>query len=156
MCARTTLTRKRLRDVADELEAEFSEVDAGRYRPRYNAAPSDMLWVLRAGPDRRAIGPATWGYRAGGRSLINVRGEQVGVGGGFREAFAARRCGVVCDGFFEWDRRPAPPGFTARTAACSCWAASTRGQRRPAACRVSRSSPPAPTGWWRRCTTGCR
>jgi putative SOS response-associated peptidase YedK len=111
MCARTTLTRKRLRDVADELEAEFSEVDGGLYRPRYNAAPSETLWVLRAGADRRVLAPATWGYRAGGRSLINVRGEQVGSGGGFREAFAARRCGVVCDGFFEWDRRHRPTWF---------------------------------------------
>jgi putative SOS response-associated peptidase YedK len=111
MCARTTLTRKRLRDVADELEAEFSEEDAGLYRPRYNAAPSETLWVLRAGADRRVLGPATWAYRAGGRSLINVRGEQVGGRGGFREAFASRRCGVVCDGFFEWDRRHRPTWF---------------------------------------------
>ncbi|HZL18010.1 MAG TPA: SOS response-associated peptidase [Polyangia bacterium] len=117
MCARTTLTRKRLRDVADELEAEFSEEDAKLYRPRYNAAPSETLWMLRAGAagaasaDNRALVPATWGYLAGGRALINVRGEQVGSGRGFREAFASRRCGVVCDGFFEWDRRHRPTWF---------------------------------------------
>jgi putative SOS response-associated peptidase YedK len=117
MCARTTLTRKRLRDVAEELDAEFSEEDAQLYRPRYNAAPSETLWVLRAGVagvagvDSRVLIPADWGYLAGGRSLINVRGEQVGSGAGFREAFAARRCGVVCDGFFEWDRRHRPTWF---------------------------------------------
>jgi putative SOS response-associated peptidase YedK len=111
MCARTTLTRKHLREIAEELEAEFSEEDARLYRPRYNAAPSETLWLLRAGADRRVIAPAIWGYLASGRPLINVRGEQVGSGGGFREAFASRRCGVICDGFFEWDHRHRPTWF---------------------------------------------
>jgi putative SOS response-associated peptidase YedK len=111
MCARTTLTRKNLRQIAEELEAELLEEDARLYRPRYNAAPSETLWLLRAGADRRVIAPAVWGYRVGARVLINVRGEQVGSGAGFREAFAARRCGVICDGFFEWNRRHQPTWF---------------------------------------------
>ncbi len=111
MCARTTLTRKHLREIAEELDAELSDEDERLYRPRYNAAPSETLWLLRAGADRRVITPAVWGYLAGGRSLINVRGEQVGSGRGFREAFATRRCGVVCDGFFEWNRRHEPTWF---------------------------------------------
>ena len=40
--------------------------------------------------------------------MINVRGEQVGAGHGFREAFALRRCAVVTDGFFEWNARREP------------------------------------------------
>jgi len=43
VCARTTLSKKTLREVAEELEAEFSEEDARTFRPRYNAAPSDTL-----------------------------------------------------------------------------------------------------------------
>jgi putative SOS response-associated peptidase YedK len=114
MCARTTLTRKHLREIAEELEAEFSEEDARLYRPRYNAAPSETLWLLRSGGDGRIVLPAVWGYLASGRPLINVRGEQVGKvgsGGGFRAAFADRRCGVICDGFFEWDARHRPTWF---------------------------------------------
>jgi putative SOS response-associated peptidase YedK len=111
MCARTTLTRKHLREIADELDAEFSEEDARLYRARYNAAPSETLWLLRQAADRRVVLPAAWGYLASGRPLINVRGERVGSGAGFREAFASRRCGVICDGFFEWNQRHHPTWF---------------------------------------------
>lgn len=111
MCARTTLTRKDLREIAEDLAAELSEEDARLYRPRYNAAPSETLWLLRAGADRRIIAPAVWGYLASGRPLINVRGEKIGLGASFREAFASRRCGVICDGFFEWNRRHQPTWF---------------------------------------------
>lgn len=110
MCARATLSKKTLRDVAEELEAEWSPEDELLFRPRYNAAPSDTLWILRHGADHRVVGPAVWGYRAKGRPLINVRGESVGAGS-FREAFASRRCGVVVDGFFEWDARHGPTWF---------------------------------------------
>ena len=37
-----------------------------------------------------------------------MRGEQVASGHGFREAFASRRCAVVIDGFFEWNKQRAP------------------------------------------------
>ena len=111
MCARATLTRKQLREVAEELDAELSEEDSRLYRPRFNAAPSETLWLLRHAADRRVVMPAAWGYVVNGRSLINVRGERVGSGGGFREAFASRRCGVICDGFFEWNKRHEPTWF---------------------------------------------
>jgi putative SOS response-associated peptidase YedK len=110
VCARATLSKKNLREVAEELEAEFSEEDALTFRPRYNAAPSDALWILRHGADRRVIAPAVWGYRTKGRPLINVRGERVGAGS-FREAFATRRCGVVVDGFLEWNKQHEPTWF---------------------------------------------
>ena len=110
MCARTTLSKKTLREVAEELEAEWSPDDELLYRPRYNAAPSDTLWILRHGADRRVVGSAVWGYRAKGRPLINVRGESVGAGS-FRDAFTTRRCGVVVDGFYEWDKDHWPTWF---------------------------------------------
>ncbi len=110
MCARTTLSKKDLREVAEELEAEWSPEDALTFRPRYNAAPSETLWILRAGAAGRVIGPAVWGYRAKDRPLINVRGESVNAGS-FREAFSSRRCGVVVDGFYEWNGRREPTWF---------------------------------------------
>ena len=110
MCARTTLSKKDLREVAEELEAEFSEEDAHVYRPRYNVAPSDTLWILRHGADRRVAGPPVWGYRAKNRPLINVRRENVGAGS-FREPFASRRCGVVVDGLYEWNAGHEPTWF---------------------------------------------
>src|SRR5581483_5935377 len=112
MCGRATLTNEDFEGVAAELDAEYSADDAKLYRPRYNIAPSDLHWIVEYGADRRVLRPAVWGYRAsGGRPLINVRGEQVGSGRGFRDAFQARRCLVVTDGFFEWDAGKAPFWF---------------------------------------------
>jgi putative SOS response-associated peptidase YedK len=112
MCGRATLTNEDFEGIAAELDAEYSTQDAALYRPRYNIAPSDLHWIVEHGADRRVLLPAVWGYRAsGGRPLINVRGEQVGSGRGFRDAFQARRCLVVTDGFFEWDAVKAPFWF---------------------------------------------
>lgn len=108
MCGRVTLTKTGIRDIADELEAELAEDAERLYRPRYNGAPSETHWIVERVGDHRLLLPAVWGYLASGRPLINVRGEQVGSGGGFRHAFADRRCAVVTDGFYEWtkDHRP--------------------------------------------------
>ena len=112
MCGRATLTNDDFEGIAAELDAEYSADDAQLYRPRYNIAPSDLHWIVESGADRRVLRPAVWGYRAsGGRPLINVRGEQVGSGRGFRDAFQGRRCLVVTDGFFEWDAAKAPFWF---------------------------------------------
>lgn len=124
MCGRVTLTKSAIRDVADELDAEIAAEDEALYRPRYNVAPSDLHWILEPSGDRRVLVPAAWGYFVSGargssapspsgkppapRSLINVRGEQVGSGAGFRQAFAERRCAVVTDGFFEWNKARQP------------------------------------------------
>jgi len=117
MCARVTLTIDDIDEIASTLDAELSPEDARRYKRRYNVAPSDTHWMLEYGADRRVLLPAKWGYvptspqRGSGRArkpLINVRGEQVGSGHGFREAFASRRCAVVTDGFFEWNERREP------------------------------------------------
>jgi putative SOS response-associated peptidase YedK len=114
MCARVTLTIDDIDELAEMLDAELSPEDARRYKRRYNAAPSDMHWIVEYGADRRLLAPAKWGYvptSPPGRArkpLINVRGEQVGSGHGFRDAFASRRCAVVTDGFFEWDAQRHP------------------------------------------------
>ena len=114
MCARVTLTIDDIDEIAGMLDAELSPDDARRYKRRYNVAPSDTHLMLEYGADRRVLVPARWGYvptSPPGRArkpLINVRGEQVGSGHGFREAFASRRCAVVTDGFFEWNQRREP------------------------------------------------
>lgn len=114
MCARVTLTTDDIEEIADVLDAELAPEDARLYKRRYNVAPSDTHWILEYGADKRILVPAKWGYLPSSQSgrarkpVINVRGEQVGAGRGFREAFASRRCAVVTDGFFEWDARRAP------------------------------------------------
>ena len=114
MCARVTLTVEDIDELAGMLDAELSPDDARRYKRRYNVAPSDRHWILEYGADRRVLAQAQWGYLPTSppgrprKPLINVRGEQVASGHGFRQAFESRRCAVVIDGFFEWNAQRAP------------------------------------------------
>ena len=102
MCARYTLRKPRLRDVAEALDAEFSTEDEPLYKPRFNAAPTDLGWVLVYSGDRRVVRPARWRYEtAAKRLLINIRSETIGIGR-FGAAFAKLRCAVITDGFYEW------------------------------------------------------
>jgi putative SOS response-associated peptidase YedK len=111
VCARFTLRKKKIARIASELDAELDPDDEPLYRPRYNVAPTDLAWIVDVSGDSRVLRPATWSYVVGDgkRRLVNVRGEQVGSGAGFREAFASRRCAVVTDGFYEWPGKGLAP-----------------------------------------------
>ncbi|MCC9307790.1 SOS response-associated peptidase [Kitasatospora sp. RB6PN24] len=91
----------------------------------WNVAPTDPVWavlerpVRKAGPEPvRQLRVARWGLvpswakdpSIGGR-LINARAETVDTKPSFRRAFAARRCLLPGDGFYEWESLPpAGPG----------------------------------------------
>jgi putative SOS response-associated peptidase YedK len=117
VCARFTLRKKKIARIAGELDAELDPDDEPLYRPRYNVAPTDLAWIVDVSGDSRVLRPATWSYVVGDgkRRLVNVRGEQVGSGAGFREAFASRRCAVVTDGFYEWPGKGLAPFWFHRT-----------------------------------------
>ncbi len=78
--------------------------------PRYNAAPTQALPVVRPGADGgRRLDLLRWGLIPSwaedasiGSRLINARGETVAEKPAFREAFRQRRCLVPADGFYEW------------------------------------------------------
>lgn len=81
--------------------------------PRYNAAPTQQLPVVRsAGKGRgRAAAIMRWGlvprWAKPGQMksiLINARSETVAQKPAFRDAFRHRRCLVPADGFFEWKK----------------------------------------------------
>jgi putative SOS response-associated peptidase YedK len=80
-------------------------------RPRYNAAPSQELLVIRENhkTGERSLDLIKWGLiphwctdPKGGRKPINAKAESVSRRPMFREAYASRRCIVPVDGFFEW------------------------------------------------------
>ena len=106
MCGRYTIATD-----AEALAARFhAEVPASLISPSYNAAPSQGLPViLNARP--QTITRGTWGFLpawASGRRdvkpLINARAETVATTPFFRQAFRTKRCLVLADGFYEWQR----------------------------------------------------
>jgi putative SOS response-associated peptidase YedK len=114
MCARYTLRKRSLADVANALDAEVAAEDELLYKPRYNVAPTDVAWVVIFGADRRILRPARWKYLIGAkRILVNIRSESVAVFGRFRDVFASHRCAVVTDGFYEWSGSGEPVWFHA-------------------------------------------
>jgi putative SOS response-associated peptidase YedK len=95
--------------LADWLELDPDELPL--FSPRYNIAPGQDALVVRPRADRRmAVRHVRWGLlpsSSGGRAgppLINGRVETAATRPAFREAFARRRCLVVADGFYEWQR----------------------------------------------------
>ena len=81
--------------------------------PRYNIAPTTQVAVVRSTGtgDGREIVPLRWGLvphwakeTQSGPLLINARGETVADKPAFRSSFRSRRCLVIADGFFEWQK----------------------------------------------------
>jgi putative SOS response-associated peptidase YedK len=101
MCGRTTLVTP---DA--DLRRAFGLDEVPELPLRYNIAPTQPIAVIRQPrrlellrwglvlPDARRRGPG-----------INVRVETVARAPAYRDAFRQRRCLVIVDGFFEWQRR---------------------------------------------------
>ena len=94
-----------------ELQGRFEFAAAGLpHAPRYNIAPSQPLLAVLNGGERRAA-HLRWGLipswaksASVGNRLINARAETVAERPSFRSALARRRCLVLADGFYEWQR----------------------------------------------------
>jgi putative SOS response-associated peptidase YedK len=105
MCGRYTI----FTDAA-ALEARFDAyVPRGLLAPSYNAAPAQGLpTILNANP--YIITVSAWGFRPGWADwrdvtpVINARAETVASKPSFRQAFRTKRCLVLADGFYEWQR----------------------------------------------------
>jgi putative SOS response-associated peptidase YedK len=98
-----------LPDLApDELAIAASQI---AMPPRFNIAPTQLIACVGrddVGRPRR-IFSARWGLipswakdLAIGNKMINARGETVDSKPSFRKAFAARRCLIPADGYYEW------------------------------------------------------
>jgi putative SOS response-associated peptidase YedK len=80
------------------------------FAPRYNIAPSQPAAVLTNREPQRVrmhhfgLIPHWAKDRSSGYRMINARRETVADKPAFRDAFRARRCLVLADGFYEWQR----------------------------------------------------
>jgi putative SOS response-associated peptidase YedK len=110
MCGRVIQSSGPLRLAIVE-GLDVSDRRMGNVRPRYNAAPSEELLVIRENhkTGERSLDLIKWGLiphwcqdPKGGRKPINAKAESVSRLPTFRDAYAQRRCIVPVDGFFEW------------------------------------------------------
>ncbi|MHA7134022.1 SOS response-associated peptidase [Oerskovia turbata] len=128
MCGRYASFRD-AQDLADEFAIADLADDARLLPPSWNVAPTDPVRIVveRAAKDtgevRRSLRVARWGLvpswakdPSGGARMINARSESLLDKPAFAKPFAARRCLVPADGYFEWRRIETPPveGSTAR------------------------------------------
>jgi putative SOS response-associated peptidase YedK len=113
MCGRYTLA------TAPEALARIFELDDPPELPaRYNIAPTQQVPAVRLVVDegsgasrRRVLRLLRWGLvpfwakdPGIGARMINARAETVADKPAFRAAFRRRRCLVLADGFYEWQR----------------------------------------------------
>lgn len=118
MCGRYASSRSP-EDLAEEFEVLDPRLDRA-IPPSWNVAPTDEVYVVMERASRDAAGrkqdeptrqlrALRWGLvpswakdAAIGSRMINARMETVAEKPAFRKAFAARRCIVPADGYFEW------------------------------------------------------
>lgn len=109
MCGRFTISM----DAVD-LQQEFNLGDLpGEWKPRYNVAPTQNVPVVKE-EINRDVEMMQWGLipswakdKSIGQGMINARAETLQEKPAFRQAFKQRRCLILADGFFEWQRKEA-------------------------------------------------
>ena len=115
MCGRYASSR-RPEDLIEEFEVADSRVDTP-LAADFNVAPTKPVYAVmerppsqdREQPPQRQLRVLTWGLLPSwakdpklASRLINARVETVAEKPAFRRAFAARRCLLPADGYFEW------------------------------------------------------
>ena len=108
MCGRYTLIAD-LGDLAQRFEFDGSDFS---YDPGYNIAPTESVLTVR-NVGGRAAAIMRWGLipfwakdpKIGAR-MINARAETVAEKPAFRNALKKRRCLVLADGYYEWQKTP--------------------------------------------------
>ncbi len=87
-------------------------------RRRFNVAPTDDVVAVTTDREGHPRGDVLrWGLvpvlgrrtRRSAAQMINARAETVAEKPAFRDAFASRRCLILADGFYEWQRRARAP-----------------------------------------------
>lgn len=108
MCGRFTL-----RHSGEAIASSFQLPEVPQLQPRYNIAPTQSVSTVLGSLDSiHQLHQLHWGLIPSwakdtkmGARLINARAETVGEKPAFRSAFRHRRCLVVADGFYEWQRQ---------------------------------------------------
>ena len=109
MCGRYSL----IADIGALAERFEFDGDCLGHTPSYNIAPTQMALAVTNGDGRQASHMRwglipSWAKSASvGNRMINARAETVAERPSFRTALRRRRCLVLADGFYEWQRNGA-------------------------------------------------
>ncbi len=81
--------------------------------PAYNIAPTQQALTVREKGEHREAALMRWGLIPSwakdpsiGNRMINARAETIAEKPSFRTALRRRRCLVLADGFYEWQKAP--------------------------------------------------
>ncbi|MBX9853019.1 MAG: SOS response-associated peptidase, partial [Cytophagaceae bacterium] len=105
MCGRYSLSHS-----LEKIEKRFGVPMKEKWKPRYNAAPSQVMPVI-TNLNSGEFSFFKWGFIPGWAlddttaiNLINARAETITTKAPFKEAIKSQRCLIPADGFFEWKR----------------------------------------------------
>ena len=107
MCGRYTL-----KTPVNVLAERFDLADyPSSLTPNYNIAPTQEVAAIVEEGEERKLEAFRWGLIPSwakdpsiGNKMINARAETVSEKPSFRSAFKKRRCLIVADGFYEWQK----------------------------------------------------
>ncbi len=110
MCGRYTLVTP-VNKLAEQFEID--EFPSATITSSYNIAPTQEVAAVLVEEEKRKLEMLKWGLIPSwadgpgiGNKMINARAETVSEKPSFRKAFKDRRCLILTDGFYEWQRTP--------------------------------------------------
>ena len=106
MCGRFSLSTP-----PEQIARQFRLTTTPSVTPHYNIAPTQNVSAIRTTDAGRQLAALRWGLIPAwaddakiGNRMINARSETAATSPAFRRAFRERRCLIVADGFFEWQK----------------------------------------------------
>lgn len=110
MCGRFSLYAD-FKVIMDRFNIEETMIEEEDYTPSYNVAPSQMVMAVVNDGSKNRLGKLKWGLippwakdEKIGYKMINARAETAAEKPSFKKALRQKRCLVVADSFYEWQR----------------------------------------------------
>jgi putative SOS response-associated peptidase YedK len=113
MCGRYTL-HTRLNRLLQQFAVEAREggiTPLFDYKPRYNIAPTQQVPIIRQVDGQREVSTVRWGLVPPWADpekplpmMNNARSEEVTEKPTFKSIIKNKRCLIIADGFFEWEK----------------------------------------------------
>lgn len=116
MCGRVilTLSAKMIREILNN-ELDINNLDIDDFVPRYNIGPGQNLLTIIQHKTQNRAGYINWQYLPDWTNdpkdaykFINARSETIDEKISFKDNFTSKRCLILVNGFYEWDKNKNP------------------------------------------------